>query len=310
MNRWWSSLGLVAAAALVGCASPARRLAKSRDFGEALCASQFHSRQPQADLDYVRARIDAEARPRLHLHALTREELTQALGPAGDRVADEAVVVRAIAGLDDVDVSDVQLRVVLVGQSKAIAPIELTRQTVSNLTREQLPQAEQIHTRSHRQIDMERFARRPLLGLTAAALEASTLFIVPVTVFTRHSRRVGASTVTIEPTQAEIAAAAPATAALLESAEQYTSGGRGMRDETSRVWLWPRFDDPDAKVVVEWTYVARGCVDARPRMRKSTTHAVEVTREATLRLPPGPDLPSRINARFGDQMQPLIASQR
>jgi hypothetical protein len=310
LNGWGRRLALTAATTLLACASPGRRLAASRDFTEALCASAFHSREPQAELSYVRRRIDAEARPRLHLHALSRDELTAALGPAGDRLADHAVVVRAIASLDDVDISDVQLRVVLVGHGDAVPPRPLTRQTVSDLTGEMPPQAREVHTAGGRHIDIERFHQRPLLGLTAVALEASTMFIIPVTEFTRHTRRTTGSTVTVEPTQAEIAAAAPATAALLESAEHYTSGGEGMRDETSRVWLWPTLDDPDATIVVEWTYLARGCVDRRPRMREPTTHSVEVTEQATLRLPAGPDLASRINARFGDRMQLLASEDR
>ena len=64
--------------ACLGCRPPLGRLADARHYDQAVCATRFHSRDPEADSTALRRRIDLDARPRLHLHAIERTELEAA----------------------------------------------------------------------------------------------------------------------------------------------------------------------------------------------------------------------------------------
>lgn len=283
---------------------PLSRLTDQRAFDQAMCAAQ-HARQPDEALRFVGERIDEQARPRLHLYAVPEAELQRSLGEAGARLAERAVVVRAVAAIDDVQVDDFELRVLLVDNEGPIAAIPPHVEQIAALTEETIPPNEVEVIASRRHVQWGRMRQRPLLGVGAALLEASTLFMVPVTEMTGHVRRTPGRVTVIEPTEAEVTASAPAASMLAAEAARLSHVRYDGGQEVASVWLWPRPSSGELRVVIEWSYAALGCAGSRPRMRRDPLSSAEVVRTVELALPPGPDLESRLAARFGDRMQPL-----
>lgn len=293
-------------AASLGCGPPLARLSDQRAFDQALCAAQQDSRDPDEALAYVRDRIDEEARPRLHLYAMPPEELRRSLGEAGARLAEQAVVVRAVAAIDDVQIDDFELRVLLMGPDGAVAAIPPHVERLAELTGETIPPDEVEVIAGGRRFQSRRFRERPLLGVVAGVLEASTLFMVPVTEFTGHTRREPGDVIVTEPTPAQIAASAPAASMLAEESARLSHVRYDQGREVASVWLWPRATSGPLRVVVEWSYLAHGCASKRPAMRRPVGSSTsEVVRVVELPLPDGPDLESRLFAVFGDRMQRL-----
>lgn len=139
MRRILAGLGvLVLALAAGGCSPPLRRLTEQRAYDQALCAATG-SRDPASDLAWVGARLDADARPRLHLHAVPRAELERSLGEAGRRLADQAVLVRAVVAIDGVQVDDFGLRVALRGPQGPIASQPASVEVLAGLVGETIP---------------------------------------------------------------------------------------------------------------------------------------------------------------------------
>lgn len=305
----WAA-GLMLAAGLGGCRPPLRRLTEQRAYDQALCAAWAASSEPERDLDHVAARLDADARPRLHLHAVPRAELERSLGEAGQRLADQVVMVRAITAIDGVRVDDFGVRVVLMGAQGPVPSQVPTVETIAALVGETLP-PDEVHTvEGGREFVPKRFRRRPLLGITAAVLEASTLFLVPVTRITGHTRVQPDQTTRTPPSEAEVLAAAPVASTVAREAARRSHVVHDDGQEIASVWLWPRPAEPDAelRLVVEWSYAAYGCAGRRPALRRASLSTAEVVRTVSLPLPPGPDLESRIAAAFGDRMRLLSAS--
>jgi hypothetical protein len=118
MRRSAIALCVLGLAAGLGCRPPVGRLIEQRAYDQALCAAQG-SRDSARELAYVAQRLDADARPRLHLYAVPRAELERSLGDAGRRLAEQAVLVRAVVAIDGVQVDDFRLHVTLVGPQGA-----------------------------------------------------------------------------------------------------------------------------------------------------------------------------------------------
>lgn len=301
--KTWLGLGAMLLGA--GCAQgQAQRLTEQRAYDQALCAAHG-SREPEARLDLVRQRIDRDARPRLHLHAVPRAELRRSLHEAGERLAEQAVLVRAVTAIDGVQVDDFELRVVLVGPHGPVPPQAPHVETVAALVGETIPADRVERHGGGRTLVASRFAERPLLGMTAAMLEASTLMVVPVTELTGHSRRTPATVTRIAPEDAEIAAAAPVAWAVASEAARVSHTTHDQGQEVSTVWLWPRSEPAPQRLVIEWSYSAHGCAGRTPALRRQPLPSATAVHVIELQLPPGPDLETRINAAFGDRLRPL-----
>jgi hypothetical protein len=306
-------LGLVLAAS--GCASSSsagrgsspllRRLTEQRAYDQALCAARS-SAHPERGLAYVGGRLDADARPRLHLHAVPRAELERTLGEAGRRLAEQAVLVRAVVAIDGVQVDDFGLRVALIGPQGPIESQPPSVEVLAGLVGETIPPDRVDYVAGGRELVPQRFRERPLLGITAGVLEASTLFVVPVTLITGHSRDRPSRTIVSAPTDAEVLAAAPVASVVAEQAAQSSYVEHGEGQEVASVWLWPRPAEGDLKLVVEWSYAAYGCAGRRPAMLRRPLHDAEIGRTVELPLPRGGDLESRVNALFGDRMRSVV----
>jgi hypothetical protein len=295
--RWGAAC--LALAAGIGCAPPLKRLTEQRAYDQALCAAAESSRHPQRDLEYVGTRLDADARPRLHLHAVPRAELESALGEPGRRLADQAVLVRAVVAIDGIQVDDFGLRIALVGPQGPVASQPASVEAIAALVGETIPGDTVEHIAGARELLLERFRERPLLGMTAAIFEASTLFLVPATVLTGHS-------IHTPPTAVEVLAAAPVASAVAGEAMRRSHVVHGDGQERASVWLWPRPADGELKLVLEWSYAAYGCAGRRPALLRPSLPHTEIVRTVTLPLPPGADLESRIHAAFGDRMRLVV----
>lgn len=306
MKERLAALGL---AGLVGCAPPLARLSEQRAFDQALCAAQQHPRDSDEALDFVRERIDAEARPRLHLHAIPPAQMRRSLGEAGDQLVDAAVLVRAVAAIDDVQVDDFELRVLLLGRDGPVAAVPPHVERIAELSGETIPPDEVEVIAGGRRLQPHRFRQRPLLGIMSGVLEASTLFMVPVTEFTGHTRRVADEVIVTEPTAAEVAASAPVASTLATEAARQSHVRYDRGQEVASVWLWPRPEPgQDLVLVVEWSYASYGCAGTRPAMRRAGAggSTAEVAHVVEIPLPPGPDLESRVAAVFGTDMRMLV----
>lgn len=305
MRRIATVLGVLGLAAGLGCRPPVKRLSEQRAYDQALCAAQG-SRDPVRDLAYVGARLDADARPRLHLYAVPRAELERSLGEAGRRLAEQAVLVRAVVAIDGVQVDDFGLRVALVGPQGPVESQSATVEVLAGLVGETIP-ADRVETfAGGRELVPERFRQRPLLGITAGVLEASTLFLFPVTLVTGHSRDVPDRTSVTPPTEAEVRAAAPVASTVADHAALLSHAEDGKGQETASVWLWPRPPAGELRLVIEWSYAAYGCAGRRPALERASLSDAEIGRTLEIPLPPGGDLESRLNAAFGDRMRVLV----
>jgi hypothetical protein len=298
--------GLALAAGGCGAREPLlRRLTEQRVYDQALCAAKG-SGDPERGLAFVGARLDADARPRLHLHAVPRVELERTLGEAGRRLADQAVLVRAVVAIDGVQVDDFGLRVALVGPQGPVASLPASVEVLAGLVGETIPADRVDRIEGGRELVPERFRERPLFGIAAMALEASTLFLVPVTRMAGYSRMEEASMIRTPPTDAELLAAAPVASTLAAEAARLDRVWYDDGQDASSVWLWPRPADGDLELVIEWSYAAYACAGHRPALRRKPLPQAEVGRTRTLPLPRGGDLESRINALFGDRMHPMV----
>lgn len=123
----------------LGCRPPVRRLIEQRAYDQALCAAQ-RSRESARDLAYVGQRLEADARPRLHLYAVPRAELERALGEAGRRLAEQVVLVRAVVAIDGVQVDDFDLQVTLVGSQGPVQSQPASVEVLAALVGETIPQ--------------------------------------------------------------------------------------------------------------------------------------------------------------------------
>lgn len=132
-----SGLGLAAG---LGCRPPVKRLSEQRAYDQALCAAQA-SPERERELGDIGRRLDADARPRLHLYAVPRAELERALGEAGRRLAEQAVLVRAVVAIDGVQVDDFDLDVTLVGPQGPIEPQPASVEVLAALVGETVPTA-------------------------------------------------------------------------------------------------------------------------------------------------------------------------
>jgi hypothetical protein len=303
VKRTAIALAGLALATGLGCRPPMKRLTEQRAYDQALCAAQM-SRDPRA-LGRVGPKLDADARPRLHLHAVPRAELERSLGEAGGRLADQAVLVRAVVAIDGVQVDDFGLRVALVGPQGPIESLPVSVEVIAGLVGETIPESRVDTFVGGRALVPERFRQRPLLGITAAMLEASTLFLVPVTVFTGHSRNTPTRTSITPPTDAEVRAAAPVASTVAEQAALSSHVEHGEGEETASVWLWPRPPEGELRLVIEWSYAAYGCAGRRPALERRSLDDAELGRMLEIPLAPGGDLESRLNATFGDRMRLL-----
>lgn len=119
MRRLAVAFCVLGLAAGLGCRPPMQRLLEQRAYDQALCAAQG-SQDAARELAYVGQRLDADARPRLHLYAVPRAELERSLGEAGRRLAEQAVLVRSVVAIDGVQVDDFRLHVTLVGPQGAL----------------------------------------------------------------------------------------------------------------------------------------------------------------------------------------------
>lgn len=295
---------MLAATCLLGCA-PVERLARRGQFDDAMCAATYQSRDRERAEALVLEALDRRARPRIHLHAVPTSELEAGLKSGGARLAEQALLVRAVIETDEVHVDGFRVRVALAAGGRVVEAEPAERSIIAGYTGERLPQVETTTTPGRRRLVAERWIERPLMGAVAGTFEASTLFVVPITVITGHSRYEPGSTTYDYPTDEEYASAAPVTEAVFRAAQaaRETSG-----NATAQVWLWPRPRTPDTRLVIEWGYQALGCESRRPAFReRSSEGSSELTRRVELVLPDGPDLASRINARFGDRMMPLTA---
>ena len=293
---------LVVAACLLGCA-PVERLARRGHYADAMCAARYQARDPERAQARLLDELDRRARPRIHLHAVPATELEAGLKSGGARLAEEALLVRAVIEIDDMEIDGFRVRVALASGGRVLEAQPAQREVIAAYVGEPLPQVETTTVPTRRRLVAERWVERPLMGLVAGAFEASSLFVVPVTVLTGHSAYDPGYTVHDYPTDEEYAAAAPVTETVFQAAVEAreTSG-----NASAHVWLWPRPRTPDARVIVEWGYQAVGCVSSRPAFRERPSEGnAELIRRLELPLPDGQDLESRINARFGDRMQPL-----
>jgi len=308
-------LGLVLAASGCGASLAAgssgsggspllRRLTEQRAYDQALCAAMA-SHDPERSLAYVGKRLDADARPRLHLHAVPRAELEAALGEPGWALANQAVLVRGVVAIDGVQVDDFGLRVALTGFPGPTDAFPASVGLLAGLMGESGPEDRVERIEGGRELVPERFRQRPLLGLAASAVEASTLFLVPVTLATGHTRQRPDRTIVTPPTDAEVLAAAPATSAVARAIARASYVDHGEGQEVASVWMWPRPED-DLELVIEWSYAAYGCAGRRPALRRRSLGNAEVVRTVKIPLPPGSDLESQINAVFGDRMRLLV----
>ncbi|MCX4246213.1 hypothetical protein [Paraliomyxa miuraensis] len=299
--------GSVLLVAALGCGPPLRRLTEQRAYDQALCAASERSRDPAHDLEWVAGRLDADARPRLHLYAVPREELERSLGEAGRRLAEQVVLVRAVVAIDGVQIDDFGVRVALLGEQGPVPSQPASLEAIASLVGETIPEDEVQRIESRRELVPERFARRPLMGVVAGVFEASTLFIVPVTEITGHTRRRPEQTIRTPPSEDEVVAAAPVASLLASEVQRWSHVEYGDGKEISSVWLWPRsLATESATLVVEWSYAAHGCAGRKPAMRRYMLDTAEAVRTVSWPLPPGGELESRINALFGDRMQPLL----
>lgn len=304
VTRTTIALAGLALATGLGCRPPIERLVEQRAYDQALCAAQMSS-DPRRDLGRVGPRLDADARPRLHLHAVPRAELERSLGEAGGRLADQAVLVRAVVAIDGVQVDDFGLRVALVGPQGPIESQPASVQVIAGLVGETIPADRVDAIEGGRDLVPERFRERPLLGIAAAVLEASTLFVLPVTLATGHTRQVPSRTSITPPTDAEVRAAAPVASTVAEQAALLSHVEHGEGQETASVWLWPRPPEGELRLVIEWSYAAYGCAGRAPALERRTLDDAEIGRTLEIPLPPGGDLETRLNAVFGDRMRLL-----
>jgi hypothetical protein len=306
MRRLVLVLGLFGlAAATSGCRPPLGRLTEQRAYDQALCAAEG-SRDRERGLAYVGQRLDADARPRLHLHAVPRAELEASLGEAGRRLAEQAVLVRAVVAIDGVQVDDFGLRVALVGPRGPIESQPASVDVLAGLVGESVALDKVEYIQARRVLVGERWRERPFLGVTAAIFEASTFFMVPLTEISGHIRREPGYTSITPPTEAEVRAAAPvASTVAIEAAQrshlQYEEG-----QEVASVWLWPRPPEGDLRLVVEWSYAVYGCAGRRPALRRRPLDDAEIGRTVEIPLPRGGDLETRLHAVFGDRMRSLV----
>jgi hypothetical protein len=306
-------VALLAALLSTGCRPRVEGLAHAGAFDEAMCAATHYTREadrPRAQESVARI-LDAAARPRLHLATLSRTELEAAYGEAGRQIATQVVLVRGTAGIEELGIADFGVSVTLVGPTGPIAQEFPSREAIAALTHEALPQPEVEHVRRRRVIVGERFQQRPLMGWAAAALEMSTLFLIPVTEMTGHTRSVGGYDVTSYPTDAEVLASAPVTETLFVAAREQTRvrWDETLGLETTEVWMWPRPADEaraDLALEVEWVYATGECAPPGAQLKRTHMLPAYVERHTTIPLPPGPDLEARIAAVFGERVQPLV----
>jgi hypothetical protein len=304
VRRIGMALGVLALAAGLGCRPPLRRLTEQRAYDQALCAAE-ESRDRERGLAYVGQRLDADARPRLHLYAVPRAELEASLGEAGRRLAEQAVLVRAVVAIDGVQVDDFGLRVALVGPQGPVEARPASVEVLATLVDENVALDRVEHVVGRRQLVGERWRERPFLGATAAIFEASTLFMVPVTEITGHSRTEPGHTIVTPPTEAEVLAAAPVASTVALEAARLSHLRHDEGQEMASVWLWPRPADGDLRLVVEWSYAVYGCAGRRPALRRRPLGDAEIGRTVEIRLPPSGELEARLNAVFGDRMRSL-----
>jgi hypothetical protein len=293
------------AAGTWGCRPPLRRLTEQRAYDQALCAAEG-SRDRERGLAYVGQRLDADARPRLHLHAVPRAELEASLGEAGRRLAEQAVLVRAVVAIDGVQVDDFGLRVGLVGPQGPIESQPVSVAVLAGLVGEDVALDQVEYIQARRELVRERFRERPFLGVAAVIFEASTLFLVPVTETTGHTRTEPGYTSITPPTEAEVLAAAPVASTVAIEAARRSHLRYDEGQEVTSVWLWPRPPEGELRLVVEWSYAAYGCAGRRPALRRRPLDEAEIGRTVEIPLPRGGELETRLRAVFGDRMRSLV----
>ncbi len=309
-HRSWLFPCLLAGA--LGCHPDVEGLTEARAYDEALCGATYYSRHPDRDLPVVAAALDRDARPRLHLATISPVELEAAYGDVGRRFSEQAVLVRGTTAIDQVGVEDFGLSLTLTGPTGPILEHPPSRELLASYTGEAFPAGEVIERRSRRRLVQARWQKRPLMGWVAGALEASTLFIVPVTVITGHSTYDPGGTSVIPPSEDEVAAAVPVATSLARAAEEQSYMRSELGLETAEVFVWDRPADETAPLalVVEWAYATGNCTPRGAQLKRSYTRTAHVTRSVRIPLPPGPTLEARIAAAFGDRVQPLVGATR
>lgn len=307
MRRACSLVLLPLLLALPGCGPRLDRFIHDRAFDEALCGATHYSRQPERDRETVAEALDAVARPRLHLATLSRAELELAYGELGDQIAAQVVLARGVAAIDEVGIDDFGLSITLVGPAGPVEQVPVTREAVAALTGERLPVAQVEHVPRRRSLVLERWQSRPALGWIAGALEASTLFLLPVTEMTGHTKTSGGYSIRTEPTQEAYLAAAPVASTLSIAAADQSHVRSEAGLETAQVWMWPRPADEGAplSLEIEWVYAHGDCAPPGVQLRRVHSLSADVRRRAIVPLPPGASIEARIEAVFADRVQPL-----
>jgi hypothetical protein len=298
MERTTIALAGLALVTGLGCRVPLDRLVEQRAYDEALCAASM-SRDSDGTLVSLGPKLDADARPRLHLHAVPRAELERSLGEAGRRIADQAVLVRAVVAIDGVQVDDLGVRVMLVETGRPALAMPASVSVLAKLVGETATLDEPFW-----HIDGDRFWQVPMLGIPSPYMEASTLFVLPSKVVNGHSPKIPDRTTTL-PT--EVREQAPVAAMLVEQAALLSYARAGEAPETAGVWLWQRPSGDEVRLFVEWSYATYRCVGHKPTLlqRARRLDPVVVSGTIDIPLPPGDDLESRLNAAFGDRMRLL-----
>jgi hypothetical protein len=263
----------LAGASVAGCAPSAATLVARRDYDEALCAVAVA--EPGERARVLRA-IRRDAAPRVHVHAVTEDELAASIGARAERVHALAVILNTTYDTNEVTLDRVRVDVRLASDRGMAREIDTGRESLAALTGEPIP--------GYVTTSEWRVGQNDLLGAALAAIGTGVLFgtINFLDVFGYH--RVS----TRPPTEVEYAAAAPAADALYRSAYRpwAPSGAPAYR-------LFARPSGGGAHLEIRVEYEATSerfgnCDDAD---------------EIEVALPAGAPIDSGVNVLFGDRMR-------
>lgn len=201
---------LIVALLLGGCAPKAESLLARHDYREALCAASAH--EGEAERRRVRAALERDLAPTIHIHAVTRAELEPVLGADADALLARVVLLRVRASQNDSNIGRAFLDVELPGVDKLGAGADL----MASLTGEQLPAPREVTVDTRTFGERVRDALRPAWFIAGGTWNLLTLGLIPVDVSPRiHGGQV--STSTEYPSRTELVLAAPRAMALAEA---------------------------------------------------------------------------------------------
>jgi hypothetical protein len=206
-------------------------------YTEALCAVQaFDQTEHRTALTRsLREALD----PAIHLHGVSKEELSALIGDRAERLLERAVVLRTRHDSRMVNLERFELATALSTPGRETEPLPLTLETLADLTQEVLPEAQTVEYGPSKPRQIADAAQN--VGHVGASLiELLTLGVIPLSKLVPAAPHRASGSHTIDPTKSELVEAAPVAARVQAALDSRGyQGDPGITYDSFAVWRRP-----------------------------------------------------------------------